>query len=31
MDGLGISADSEPHFIVKPDDEAPPELPEADE
>lgn len=31
MDGLGITADEEPHFIAKPPPEAAPELSDADE
>lgn len=31
MDGLGISADQEPHFILKPPVDEGPELSEADE
>jgi len=31
MDGVSLTADSEPHFIPKPDDDKGPEIPEADE
>lgn len=31
MDGLGVTADQEPHYIVKPPPDAGPELSEADE
>lgn len=31
MDGLGLTADQEPHYVPKPPDEDGPQIPEADE